>query len=154
MLKRLPIDLDDLCIALETAPGAEMRWYLDAESGATILVNSEYDPSELDGPTLDEIAAAPQRYLAIPEAEPDGGLGEMREFSAALADSRLRESLEIALSGTGPARRFKNVLAHVPEQRDQWFAFKRRRTEERAAGWLASHGLEAAPAKPPRGAKP
>ncbi|MHB8874555.1 MAG: UPF0158 family protein [Myxococcaceae bacterium] len=150
MLKRLPIDLDDVCIALETAPDVEMHWFLDADTGATILVSREYDPSDMDGPTRDEIEASPQRYLAIPAANPDEGFRDMREFIAGLADAQLRDSLDIALAGTGPFRRFKNVLGHVPEQRERWFAFKRKRTEARASAWFAAVGVEAAAVKPRR----
>ncbi len=149
MPKRLAIDLDDVCIALETAPDAELRWYLDAQTGATLLVNDEYDPSDIDGPTRDEIDAAPERYLAIPAAPPEQALTDMREFVAALEDPQLRQSLEMALDGRGPARRFKTALGHLPEQRDRWHAWKRARTEGRAQTWLAGAGLEAAgPGKP------
>ena len=150
MLKRLPIDLADVCIALETAPDAELHWFLDTGSGETILVSREYDPSDIDGPTRDEIDASPARYLPIPPAGPDESLADMREFMASLEDPRLRESLEIALSGTGPARRFKNVLGHVPEQRDDWLSFKHARTEERARAWLTEKGIEPLPAGPKR----
>jgi hypothetical protein len=150
VLKRLPIDLADVCIAIETAFDAEMHWFLDAETGATILVSREYDPSDIDGPTRDEIDQAPARYLPIPAADADEATRDMREFIADLEDPRLRESLDIALSGTGPARRFKNVLGHVPEHRDDWLSYKHARTEARARAWLTEKGLEPLPVSPRR----
>jgi hypothetical protein len=139
-LRQLPIDLDDLCIALDTGPG-ELSWFLDAQTGETILVNNEYDPTDTEGPSQEEIEANPDRYLQIPEASSDQGYRDMQAFIASVKDERFRESLEIAILGPGPFRRFKSVLNHVPEQRELWFAFKKQRMLTRALEWLKEHGI-------------
>lgn len=141
-MKRLKIDLEDLCIAMDSSPGEDMRWFLDAETGDTILVTREYDPAEADGPSIDEIEASPRRYLPVPEAEEAAAFAAMQAFIGTLADERLRESLELALAGPRPMRRFKSVLEHLPEQRQRWFEFKRGQLLARAREWLASQGIE------------
>jgi hypothetical protein len=142
--RKLPVDLDDLCIALETAAG-EMSWYLDGHTGNTILVTAEYDPVEQEGPSLDEIEADPSRYLPIPAADNREALRDMESFIQGLADARLKESLELALAAPKPFRRFKSVLAYVPEQRRQWLEFKSERTELRALEWLKLQAIEPVP---------
>lgn len=144
-MKRLKIDLEDLCIALDGNPGEDMKWFLDTEAGDTILVTAEYDPAELDGPTLDELQSQPERYLPVPAAHPAQSREDMQAFLASLSDPRLRESLEIALGGPRPSRHFKQVLEHLPEQRQSWLDFKRARLMERARTFLAAHGLAAIP---------
>ncbi|MBI3183730.1 MAG: hypothetical protein HYZ28_16455 [Myxococcales bacterium] len=144
-MKQLQIDLEDLCIAMDRVPGPDLRWYLDAQTGKTILVTSEYDPAEVDGPSLDEISSLPERYLAVPPAEERHLLEDMQAFARALPDVRLRESLEIALSGPRPHRRFKNVLEHLPEELKAWQAFKRARLLARAREWLSGKGIVVGP---------
>ena len=48
MTTPLPVDMSELCIALEAEP-AELRWFLDTSNGDVILVNDEYVPEENDG---------------------------------------------------------------------------------------------------------
>ncbi len=141
-MKRLKVDLDDLCIAIETSPGDDMRWYLDAESGSTILVTREYDPVEDDGPTLEEIESHPDRYLPVPPTPSHEAFRDMEAFVAGLSDERLKESLELALGAPRPFRRFKSVLDHLPDQRQAWFEFRRQRMVARARRWLANQGIE------------
>jgi hypothetical protein len=142
----LSIDIDDLCIAFEMEASPDAHWYLDAQTGVLLLVNAEYDPADIGEPTMDEIQADPARYLAIPPAQPAQAALDLQEFAQSRPDPVLRESLEIALSGIGPVRRFKKVLDHLPEQREGWYAFKRQRTEARARAWLAEHQLAVAAA--------
>lgn len=141
-MKRIKVDLDELCIALETSPGEDMRWYLDAESGATILVTCEYDPAEDGGPTLEEIESHPDRYLPVSPTPSHAAFADMEAFVAGLSDERLKESLELALGAPRPFRRFKSVLEHLPDQRQAWFDFRKQRMLDRARRWLADQGIE------------
>ena len=47
----------------------------------------------------------------------------MVQFTRTIDDPRLRELLEVALDGRGAFRRFKDMLARWPKERERWFAF-------------------------------
>jgi hypothetical protein len=141
--KKLAVDMADICIALDSAAG-DLQWYLDVETGDTLLVNNEYDPVE-EGVTLEEIEARPERYLAVPHSDRGQFMRDMKDFTVACEDAVLKESLEIALVGQAPARRFKAVLSHLPEQRNKWFEFRRARLLNRAVRWLDQNGIEPVP---------
>src|SRR5438045_5311475 len=66
----------------------------------------------------------------------------MAEFIATVSDQRLRSRLERALDGGKPFRRFKDVLAHDPGERERWFAFKDGRLSQRVRDWLEAKEIE------------
>ena len=139
-MRTLAVDLVELCVALDSSPG-DLAWYLDVQTGALVLVNSEYDPAEME-PSLEEIEKAPDRFVCVPPAESDVAYGDMQAFLEVLEDPTLKESLLLALSGPGSFRRFKTVLGHIPEQRKRWLAFKSARLQARAKQWLSSLEIE------------
>lgn len=65
----------------------------------------------------------------------------MEDFIATVEDEHLAELLEVAINGKGAFRRFKDVLAGYPEERERWFCFKDERTEQRALEWLDDIGV-------------
>lgn len=138
--RELPVDLDELCIALESVMG-ELRWYFDRDSGRTLLVNREYDPVADEGPSRAEIESQPERFIPVPGLRTDELLEDMRAFIGTVGESTLRESLELTLLAPKPERRFKSVLGYVPDVRQRWFQFKRQRLESRARAWLSSIGV-------------
>ena len=144
-MKSLPVDLVELCLALDSGPG-DLAWYLDVQTGEVVLVNSEYDPAEME-PSLEDIEKAPERFICVPTAESDSTYGDMQAFLEALEDPTLKESLQLALSGPGSFRRFKAVLGHVPEQRKKWLEFKNARLRERAREWLGTLDIEVGSAR-------
>lgn len=143
--RRLPIDLEDLKIAFE-AESAELQWYLDAETGAVILVSREYDPHEHEGITPLDIERDPDRFVRVPPAEPSHLRDDMATFTSMVRDPQLQESLELALSAPRPERRFKSALSWLPEQQTRWHEFRQMRSTERMRRWLEVHGIHAAAA--------
>jgi hypothetical protein len=137
----LPIDLTELCIAIENeARGFD--WYLDTETGETVLVNAEYDPEEYGGLQLLEITGNPQRFRRVPSTDDRQAFGDMEAFAQQLSDERLKESLMLALEAPRPERRFRAVLGWIPEQQQAWHEFRHRRLESRARAWLSELGLQ------------
>jgi hypothetical protein len=63
----LPVDLSDLCIALESE-AADYRWYFDLDTGETILLGPEFDPEEYGGLTREDIKGRPQRFHRVPSS--------------------------------------------------------------------------------------
>ena len=137
--KPLKVDLSELRIALKTE-SSELKWYVDVTNGEVLLVNHEYEPNEHGGLTLEEIEAAPLRYLRVPQATADDLLSDMWAFKAEVNDPRLAESIDLALGGLRPERRFKALLGWLPGLIEAWQTFRERRVEDRALSWLASRG--------------
>ena len=84
------------------------------------------------------------RFLRVPEADSRAGYGEMQAFIETISSPRLQERLWAAIRGRGAFRRFKDVLASAPAERERWFAFKDARLRQRVLAWLADEELEPA----------
>jgi hypothetical protein len=84
------------------------------------------------------------RFLRVPDADSREGYGEMQAFIETVSSPRLQERLWAAIRGRGAFRRFKDVLATAPSERERWFAFKDDRLRQRVLAWLADEGIEPA----------
>lgn len=82
------------------------------------------------------------RYLAIPHADSHQGYHDMEDFIFTVSNRRLQDRLGQAIEGRGAFRRFKDVLASYPHERERWFAFKDERIRQRVLDWLESAGIE------------
>ncbi len=140
-MRALPIDMPDVCIAL-SGEGGSLKWFLDTETGNTLLLNAEYDPHQNDGIAADEVERRPERFKRIPESKPSEMVGDMQAYAAQLADQRLKESLELALAAPHPERRFRAALGWLPEELAKWHAFRQGQLEARARAWLMGLGLK------------
>ena len=132
--KVLPVNLDELFEAIEDS-SFEHEYFLDLDTGEILLL-SEYMDDEDTEPLRDRIDDDPERYEAIPKAESHEGYRDMQAFIETVDNEHLAELLEVAISGKGAFRRFKDVLLNYPEEREKWFQFKNDRVEERVLDWL------------------
>jgi hypothetical protein len=107
------------------------------ETGEILFISDYMDDEEV-GRLRDKIGENPDRYKPIPKAESHEGYEDMEDFIATAEDEHLRELLEVAINGKGAFRRFKDVLARYPEERERWFHLKYNKLEERALEWLES----------------
>jgi len=137
----LTIDLSDVCISL-SGEGGRLRWFLDTQTGSTLLLNVEYDPNQNGGLTAAQIEADGARFKPIPTADPHLILADMESFAAQTPDAQLRESFELALGAPHPERRFRAVLGWLPEENARWHAYRQGQLEARARAWLKKLGLE------------
>jgi hypothetical protein len=149
MPRQIPVDRDHLGTALTTNP-AERGCYLDTRTGEVLMVPVDRLDGEDDWPSDDEIDAGLDagHLLAIEPLGASVEYGWMAEFAASVGDARLRERLELALSGRGAFRRFKNVLLDFPAERERWFAVRDGHLREAARGWLEDQDIEATTAAP------
>lgn len=141
--RTVPVDWDDLEMAL-TANAAEWTCYLDARSGEVQMVPVDHLGEDDDWSSEEEIAAGLAAGHLI-HVEPLGSsveYGWMAEFASSVADPQLRDRLEVALDGRSAFRRFKNVLAGHPAERERWFAFRDERLRGAASEWLAKREIE------------
>jgi hypothetical protein len=140
MPKKLRVDLEELRWAFEDQQG-ESPWVLDTETGMVLRL-SEEEEEELPL-SIEEIEEdSTSRFLAIEPEDSREGYRDMQEFIATVSDSRLRELLEVAIAGKGAFRRFKDVLAGVPDERERWFAFQQERVFGRIRDWLVANDIE------------
>jgi len=64
----------------------------------------------------------------------------MERFIRTVRDPGRGDRLEIAISGRGAFRRFKDVLGRWPAELDRWYAFSAERQRGLARAWLADSG--------------
>lgn len=136
-LRPLPIDLDDLIVALSWHDTlTDSGYWLDLETGALVFVSDGVDIEDLD-----EDPRHNDRYIAVDPIESHRAFRIMEDFVDQLADAGLARRLDQALRQRKPFRRFKDVLADHPAQRDDWFAFEHAALERYAREWCESCGI-------------
>ncbi|MBP9015822.1 MAG: hypothetical protein KBH15_04890 [Candidatus Atribacteria bacterium] len=137
--RALKIDLEDLCLAMENS-SYDLDYYLDLETGEVIFISDYMDDANLEE-LKDRIDENPDRYEPIPKAESSEDYDDMVDFISTVEDEHLVELLEVAIDGKGAFRRFKDVLARYPEEKERWYRFKNERMKERAISWLEAIGI-------------
>lgn len=64
----------------------------------------------------------------------------MERFIGTVRDPGRADRLEIAITGRGAFRRFRDVLARWPKELERWEMFSTDRERGRARAWLADAG--------------
>jgi Uncharacterised protein family (UPF0158) len=133
----LTIDLEELSWALNSRdPLGESGHWLNLESGVILsLIGPDTDDETDEDPRDDD------RWLFIEPIESSEAFCVMEDFVDQCGDDRLDLSLGQALQQRKPFRRFKDVLAEHPAQREAWFAFERQAMVAIARRWCEDHGL-------------
>jgi len=163
-LRDLPIDLDDLALALEGDPlltGGRINLRTGDVQQIGPLYESDFfdhigelDDDEADRANDAEALEADDRWLRFDSLGSRPGFRDMEEFSETVADERLATRLDRALGGRGAFRRFKDELADAPDELARFHRFTDDRRRGRARQWLAGSGLRptvpAEPASPGR----
>lgn len=145
LLRSLPVDLEELASLLEGDPlcgGGR----IDLRSGQCWPQSMECD--EDDGDEDDE-----DRWLHVAHEGSREGYRDMELFIATMEDPAITDRLEIAITGTGAFRRFKDLLSRWPQELQRYYQLSNERQRGRARAWLAAEGFRpAGAAKPIRGA--
>lgn len=133
----LTLDLEELIWALNSRdPLGESRHWLNIESGTILSLIGPDADDEADGDPRDD-----DRRLFIEPIESSEAFRVMEDFVDQCGDDRLARALGQALQQRKPFRRFKDVLAAHPAQREAWFAFERQAMEAIARRWCEDHGI-------------
>lgn len=135
LLKPLAIDLEELATVLEGDP---------VYGGGRIdLLTGEVWPQsvfeygeENDWDDNDD----PDRWLWVHCEGSRPGYRDMEWFISDVKDPEIADRLEIAISGRGAFRRFKNTLSRWPDLFTRWHAFSEERQRGRSRAWLAQEG--------------
>ena len=155
-MKKLKVDVEDIAMIRENQDRLGSQYYLDTETGETVVIPEELMTALEEGesceglpaweldlvPMTKEIFEGSDRYEEIPTRPSHEGYHVMVEFTEAVRDREIQRELSMALDGKGAFRRFKNVLSHYPEVEKEWFKFKANRDKEYVKEWLESIGIE------------
>src|SRR5258708_4389248 len=98
-LRQLPVDLEELAMALEDGSG-ETNWCLDTVTGEVILVSTDIYV-DVDERAQEIKADETGRYLSIRAASSNSAYQEMQDFIQTVQDARFRELLEVSIEGRG-----------------------------------------------------
>ena len=143
LLKPLAVDLEELSMVLEGDPvysGGRID-LLTGEVWPNAAMEDFDDKAENDGDDSDD----PDRWLWVHSQGSRSGYRDMEWFISEIDDSEVADRLEIAISGRGAFRRFKDTLSRWPDLMARWYAFSEDRQRGRARAWLADEGYAATP---------
>ena len=135
--RELTIDLEELTWALNSRdPLGESSHWLNLESGTILFLIGPDAVDEADEDPRDD-----DRWLFIEPIASSEAFRIMEDFVDQCVDGHVSHALSQALLQRKPFRRFKDVLAAHPAQREAWFAFERQAMEVIARRWCESHGV-------------
>ncbi|OIN82175.1 UPF0158 family protein, partial [Mycobacterium malmoense] len=126
MLRSLPVDLEELASLLEGDPvwgGGRM----DLKTGECWPGSPDFENFDDDGLDDDE-----DRWLYVECVGSRDGYRDMERFIDTVGDPAIADRLEIAISGKGAFRRFKDVLSRWPDELERYYQFSGERQRGRA----------------------
>lgn len=135
MLRPLKIDLEEVAELLEGDPTEGGGW-IDLDTGVGWPESIDFEEAGLCDDDLDD----PDRWLQVPGEGSHHGYRDMELFIATIDDPTIADRLDIAISGKGAFRRFKDVLSRWPDELQRYFRFSEERKRGRARAWLAAQG--------------
>lgn len=141
LLRRLPMDLEDLAGVLEGDPSYG-GGRVDLQTGQVRPQFAIDDVEEFGEDDPDE-GDDPGRWLWVSSQGSRPGYRDMELFIDGLDDADAADRLFIAISGRGAFRRFKDVLTRWPDLFDRWSSFSEDRRRGRARAWLSGAGYTA-----------
>ncbi|WP_395298523.1 UPF0158 family protein [Kitasatospora hibisci] len=137
VLRPLPVDLAELSGLLEGDPGFG--------GGRIDLTTGDCWPQQADSDEQTEDDEDPERWLPVWCEGSRDGYRDMELFIATVGDADFTDRLEIAITGRGAFRRFKDVLARREDELHRFHVFAEERQRGRARAWLAGYGYRPAP---------
>ncbi len=138
MLRRLPVDLDELSDVLEGDPvhgGGRVDRHTGEVRHASIIDYGRETGEEDDAVTKD-----PDRWVWVDSQGSRDSYRDMETLTGTVNDRTQARRLDAALSGRGPFRWFKNTVAAWPDELERWYGWSEERRLGRARKWLADAG--------------
>jgi hypothetical protein len=87
--RKVRVDLPELRFAMEDAT-YQHQYFLDTETGETILVSEMFDDEEAQRQLAEIDEAEPARFLRVPRADSRKGYDDMQDFIDTLSDEHLK----------------------------------------------------------------
>lgn len=138
----VPVNLDDLDIALSDHSAEYPGGYLNTDTGEVVPAFMAH------GGYVDEpIDVEDDAWLYVEPVSSRTGWEDMETFAESVSDPTLRDLLTRAIAGKGAFRRFKDVLHQDADDatRTRWRLEEQDRSLGRARALLASHGIRSVP---------
>lgn len=126
---KIPFSLDELVTTM-TFHSELSESYLNVKTGEMLFRNLETMEDETETEELGN------DWVLIPSISSRDSYRWMEAFVDSLPQGILVEKLGIALNGKGAFRRFKDVLAGYPAQRQAWFDFENQKVVQEAKDWI------------------
>jgi hypothetical protein len=157
-LRRLHIDFEALAGAMGRQGRDQYDYYLDTTTGRVMRISTEVWNALEEGRTIagslqgwqqEELREARDvfgdthgRYLLVPE-RPSWEVEDLiADFVDTVTDTDLQKKLATVLEGRDAVRRFRDMLAHYPAERERWIALRQESDQQCATQWLADEGIE------------
>ena len=155
-MKKLRVDVEDIAMIMDNQDRHESNFYLDTETGETVIIPDEVMTALEEGesceglpawelellPQAKEIFEGSERYEEIPIRDSHEAFQHMVDFTQRVKDTRLKGKLESAIGGQGSFHRFRDALKEYPGLEKEWFKYKADRDKEEVKEWLESIGIE------------
>ena len=136
----MKIKLSVVIDAIEMADDT-YTYFLDMETGECVMLADEL-VTGLDNEGLeDEIDNNPDRFLRLPTKFEINEYHIMEEFIWSLDDVKKAEKLEIAVSGKGAFRRFKDTIYNMGIEQ-QWYGYQANIYKKIAIEWCRDNQVE------------
>ncbi len=155
-MKKLRIDIAEIASAMENDRSSN-EFCLDTNTGEVVVVpddlistvsSDEVDEEQMPEwerellPVARALEDGSNRYACIPEVDSYEIYELMQLFALDRDNEELRNLLVVALDGKGAFGRFKRVLDHYSEDRDEWYREKDELMKVLVSEWLLSLDIE------------
>lgn len=155
-MKKLKVDVEYIAICMEDQDRVDYNYYLDKESGETIVLPREVVDALEEEELLQslpewelklvdlakDILSGNPRYVEIPIKWSREAFNDILEFAEKISDQKIRERIHLTVRGKGAFRKFKDILQEYPEIEKEWHRFKYEREKKEVLDWLESLGIE------------
>ena len=136
------INLDIIVEALEMTDN-ETEFFFDREKNDTVMLSQYSDDYQQVSDMIDE--DEDDRFIRLPSQREINEYGMMEEFVSNVRNDSQRAALEIALSGRGAFRRFKDTVIRFGIEKN-WYAFRDKEYLRVAREWCVENDVEYEPA--------
>jgi len=134
LLRSVPVDLEELASLLEGDPLCG--------GGRIDLRSGECWPHSLDsGEDDDDDENDEDHWLYVACSGSRESYRDMELFIATVDDPAIVDRLQIAITGKGAFRRFKDVLSRWPQELQRYYLLSNERQRGRARAWLTAEGF-------------
>lgn len=135
------INLDLIVEALEMTDN-ETKFFFDHEENDTVMLSPYSDDYTQVSDMIDE--DDDDRFIPLPTQREINEYGMMEEFVSNVRNDSQRATLEIAISGRGAFRRFKDTVIRFGIEK-KWYAFRDKEYLRVAREWCEENKIEYEP---------
>ena len=132
------INLDLIVEALEMTDD-ETNFFFDRKENDTVMLSPYSDDYKEVSDMIDE--DEDDRFIRLPNQHEINEYGMMEEFVSGVQNDNQRAALEIAISGRGAFRRFKDTVIRFGIEK-KWYAFRDREYLRVSREWCEENDVE------------